>query len=513
MRREEGGASVWGHAENMPTRNRRGGQTQLSPRTDQVESDPAAGIGVSRGGGGCNNERPPEVCRLARGIIPCGPSAMPPLDSPAAPSSTTQPLGKANPRGELSALKIDRSQRRSAPVASKLLWVLVPAGLLAGFAGAGYWALRDRLFPLPVVKVDSVRIMTLGQAKTKLTATGYLESRWQAAVGAKVPGRIANIPVEEGDKVAAGDVLAELEHSDLDAMLASRKVAVVTAQAQLAEAQFTQTQAERNLVRERELNRRGVGTESALEQAETKFNEGQAILNARAAAVEAAKSAVLEAEEAVRNMFIYAPFDGTVVTKDAEKGESIMPGGMGASSGRGSVITLAKLDELEVDTDVKEDYLGQLHKGQPTQVDVDAVPDRPYKGRLREIIPMGDRTRGIVKVKVSILDPDERLFPELSATVHFLPDERAGADADAAQQKGVFAPVAAIQGDEQEKYAWVLAMNKEGGTGRVRKVGLKEAGEPNDGLVAVTGALEGGEQVVVDAPAGLNEGDEVTTAE
>ena len=122
-------------------------------------------------------------------------------------------------------------------------------------------------------------------------------------------------------------------------------------------------------------------------------------------------------------MFIYAPFDGTVVTKDAEKGESIMPGGMGASSGRGSVITLAKLDELEVDTDVKEDYLGQLHKGQPTQVVVDAVPDRRYKGRLREIIPMGDRTRGIVKVKVSILDPDERLFPELSATVHFLPDQ------------------------------------------------------------------------------------------
>jgi RND family efflux transporter MFP subunit len=358
-----------------------------------------------------------------------------------------------------------------------------------------------------VVKVDSVRIMTLGQARTTLTATGYLESRWQAAVGAKVPGRIADIPVEEGDKVEAGAVLAELEHSDLDAMLASRKVAVTSAEAQLAEAEFTLGQAQRDMAREQELNRRGVGTDSAMEQAETRYNEAQAILNARTAAVDAAKAAVLEAEEAVKNMFIFAPFDGTVVTKDAEKGESIMPGGMGASSGRGSVITLAKLDELEVDTDVKEDYLGQLRKGQPTQVAVDAVPDRRYKGRLREIIPMGDRTRGIVKVKVSILDPDERLFPELSATVHFLPEEKEGDDADAAEKKGVFVPVGAIQGEGAEQFAWVLE------EGRVRRVAIKTAGEANDGLKPVTGGLAGGEQVIVNPPAGLRDGDKVKAAE
>jgi RND family efflux transporter MFP subunit len=432
---------------------------------------------------------------------------MSPAESaPVAPSPSALPP-KQGFRGELSALKIDRGKQRRPSLAGRLLWMFVAFALLAGLAGAGYWAFYDRLFPVPVVKVDSVRIMTLGQARTTLTATGYLESRWQAAVGAKVPGRIANIPVEEGDKVEAGAVLAELEHSDLDAMLASRKVAVTSAAAQLAEAEFTLGQAQRDMVREQELNRRGVGTDSAMEQAETRYNEAQAILNARTAAVDAAKAAVLEAEEAVKNMFIYAPFDGTVVTKDAEKGESIMPGGMGASSGRGSVITLAKLDELEVDTDVKEDYLGQLRKGQPTQVAVDAVPDRRYKGRLREIIPMGDRTRGIVKVKVSILDPDERLFPELSATVHFLPEEKAGDDADAAERKGVFVPVGAIQGEGAEQFAWVLE------DGRVRKVAIKTAGEANDGLMPVTGGLAGGEQVIVSPPANLRDGDEVKPAE
>jgi multidrug efflux pump subunit AcrA (membrane-fusion protein) len=136
---------------------------------------------------------------------------------------------------------------------------------------------------------------------------------------------------------------------------------------------------------------------------------------------------------------------------------------MGASSGRGSVITLAKLDELEVDTDVKEDFLGQIRKGQPTEVVVDAVPDRRYRGKLREIIPMGDRTRGIVKVKVAILNPDERLFPELSATVHFLPDQKEG-EANLSERKAVFAPVTAIQGEGDEKFAWVVEND------RVRKL-------------------------------------------
>jgi RND family efflux transporter MFP subunit len=446
---------------------------------------------------------------------------MPPIESaapapPAAPGSPTassQPLAPSRPlakpsanRGELASLKIDRSRSRSTPASTKLLWIAILLALLAALVGAGYWALRDRLFPLPVVKVESVRIMTLGQAKTELTATGYLESRWQAAVGAKVPGRIANIPVEEGDVVKEGDVLAELEHSDLDAMLASRKVAVTLAEAQLAEAQSNLDQAKRDFERESDVFQRLAGARSTMERAQATYFAAQSIVGARAAAVAAAKSAVTEAEESIRNMFIYAPFAGTVLTKDAERGESIMPGGMGASSGRGSVITLAQLDKLEVDTDVKEDYLGSLRTGQPAQVLVDAVPDRRYKGRLREIIPMGDRTRGIVKVKVEILDPDERLFPELSATVNFLP-EQTEAEAEASLKKGIFAPIAAIQGDGSNQFVWICEDNK------VKQATIKVVGEANDGLVPVEGALVGGEQLVISPPPNLKSGDEVKIAE
>lgn len=423
------------------------------------------------------------------------------------PPSAAADAKTASLRDELNSLRIDRSRGRQSSWLAGVLWALLGLGLLGSAGGAGYWALKDRLFPLPVVKVESVRVMTLGQARTELTATGYLESRWQAAVGAKVPGRIANIPVEEGSQVKEGDVLAELEHSDLDAMLASRQVAVTVAEAQLAEAGFNLTQAKRDYQREKNLFNRKAGTESEAEKAEMAQQAAEAILQARTASVAAAKSAVVEANEAVRNMFIYAPFDGTVVSKDAEVGESIMPGGMGASSGRGSVITLAKLDQLEVDTDVKEDYLGQIHKGQPTEVVVDAAPDRRYRGRLREIIPMGDRTRGIVKVKVSVLDPDERLFPELSATVHFLPD---AADDDAAnptEKKGVFVPTSAIQEIDGKTYVWRLAGD------RVNKTAITTVGEPHDGLIAVTDALVGGDLVIVDPPPGLKEGEQVKPAE
>ena len=109
--------------------------------------------------------------------------------------------------------------------------------LLAGLAAGGYWALKDRLFPLPVVKTDSVRIMTLGQARTELTATGYLESRRQAKIGARAPGRIETLSVEEGTRVTKGQVLASLEHADLDAALAATKAEVSRTRAEIVEQQ------------------------------------------------------------------------------------------------------------------------------------------------------------------------------------------------------------------------------------------------------------------------------------
>lgn len=400
-------------------------------------------------------------------------------------------------RPELASLRIDRSRKSGSWGAIVGLLLLVVALAGAG-GGVAWWMLGDRFERTLAVKTDTVRVMTMGQASRVLTATGYLESRTQAAVGAKAPGRIARMMVEEGDRVEAGDLLAELEHSDLDAMLASRKVEVLQRQAELAEARNMLVLAERNNAREKLNFSRKAGTQAALDAAEAELNTALARVDAMSAALESAKARVREAEESIQNMRVYAPFAGTVISKEAELGETIMPGGMGLASGRGSVATLADLTHLEVDTDVKEDYLGHLRRGQPAEIAVDAVPDRRYRGRLREIIPMGDRTRGIVKVKVEVLDPDERLFPELSATVHFLPIE----DEPSAGEpvRAAFVAETALVNEGEQTFVWRVV------EGRATRVAVVTAGPSRDGLLAVESGLTGGETVIVNPPAALEEG-------
>jgi RND family efflux transporter MFP subunit len=368
--------------------------------------------------------------------------------------------------------------------------VLFLAGLVAVAAGGGYLVFKDRLSPAPLVETDTVRVMTGGQASTVLSATGYLESRYQTSVGAKSPGRIWKILFEEGDEVREHQLLAELEHQDLDAMLESRKASKLQAEADLAETKTNLAQKERDLKRETAVRQKGAGAEAALEAAQTAFATARIRVQALEAAVALAESHVNEALVAIDDMKVYAPFAGTILTQDADRGETIMPGGMGAASGRGSVATLADLKSLEVDTDVKEDYLSRIHRGQPAEVMVDAVEGVRYKGQVRQIIPIGDRSRGIVKVKVEVLEPDERLFPDLSATVNFLPD--AAERSAGALAREVFAPAAAVVSRDGESFVWKITGD------RLDKIIVKTEGEPHDGVVRIVAGLAGGETVVVD---------------
>jgi RND family efflux transporter MFP subunit len=154
-------------------------------------------------------------------------------------------------------------------------------------------------------------------------------------------------------------------------------------------------------------------------------------------------------------MFVHAPFDGTVISKDAEVGESIMPGGMGEASGRGSVVTIADLSNLEVDCDVKEDFISRVIEGQAAEIAVDAVPDRRYKGVVRKIIPMGDRARATIKVKVSIVDADSRLFPEMSGTVYFLPSAKEETATEPGRAR-TFVASSAVKKDAEGNFVWLV---------------------------------------------------------
>jgi RND family efflux transporter MFP subunit len=399
---------------------------------------------------------------------------------------------------DLSALRIDRSSQSDRPGGGtrKLLWGLLAVAVLVALVALAV-RFRGAVSGGPEVRIGTVRVISPNRADSILTANGYLVSRTQAAIGAKVSGRVEQILVEEGDRVEKDGILAILEHADLDASLGAARAALSRARADVIEAEANLTEDRRDVTRKQSLLDSGIGSRETLEKAEAKRDASAARLDALRQQVALSEALVRESQERLENMFIRAPFSGTVISKDAEVGETITPGGMGAASGRGSVVTLADLASLEVETDVKEDYIGRIRLGQPARIDVDAVPERSYEGRLRQIIPMGDRSRAVIQVKVEVLDADERLFPEMSATVHFIPDETPRAEVD--DRPRVYAPAAAVREVDGGRAIWIVRDD------RVSSVTVV-TGRARDDLIEIREGLSGGERVVLDPPADLSEG-------
>jgi RND family efflux transporter MFP subunit len=422
-------------------------------------------------------------------------------------------------RDDLASLSIERGRDKSKPadttatdprgirgdagigLLSVLIW-LIPIGLLAA---AGVYAYRqyDMLRAKPEVKLGLVQAMTTGEAEKLLSATGYLKSQHQALIGAKVPGRVELMRVDVGSKVKKGEVLAVLEHRDLDAILASRIAMLQRNEAELRETRVDMHQKEREAARADRLQAQRMASLEEKEKADSAWAMSQAKVAALEASIELTKANIAEMEATIRNMTLYAPFDGTVVEKQGEEGEVISPSAMSAALGRGAVVTLANLALMDVEADISENLLSRVALNQPAEVSVSAVPGRRYQGRLRQIVPMGDRTRGTVKVKVEILDPDEHLFPELAATVHFLPD-KALKNPDASRPF-LFVPKAALFEENGHEYVWIVD-----GRSIVRKRAVEVAKTSAD-LARVEAGLRSGESVVLDPAKTLREGTVVKT--
>lgn len=426
--------------------------------------------------------------------------------------SSTETQGSSD---ALSKLRIDRSDesRSHGKRSWRIVWAIVLLLLIGvfGFAVAlgtgsiGDWvAVPDALRPRTEVRVATVTVESGRSADALVVATGYLESRRQAMIGARAPGRIQEVHVEEGSNVKQGDVLAILEHADLEASLAAVQATLTRARAELAEQAVVVARTQSDFARSEELFAAQIMTEADYDAAKFGHQAAVARVDALKAAIELSQARVREAEQLKENMFIRAPFDGTVISKDAEVGESILPGGMGEASGRGSVVTIADLEHLEVDSDVKEDFIARIKVGRLAEVAVDAVPDHRYQGQVRKIIPMGDRARATIKVKVEILDIDERLFPNMSSTVYFLPEQTTDVPSD---HRRVFARRSAIVDSTSGSYVWII-----GDEDRVQRLDIV-AGDTHDNRTEIKEGLTGGERVVLDPPDELRDGHRVKLAD
>jgi RND family efflux transporter MFP subunit len=423
-------------------------------------------------------------------------------------------------REELASLKIERStpeftrprakgmpsSRRGGGVLrllSLVLW-LIPLSIV-GIAGVVAYKQYDQLRSRPEVARGRVERMTLGEAAKLLSVKGYLKSRYQAMIGTKVPGRVERMYVHEGMKVRKGDTLAVIEHNESKALLSSREAQLLRNEAELEEAQADLWAKERE---EQRLNRliakKSVNQEDH-DKGAAASKKAKAHVAALVAAIKLTRANIDEIKATIATMSLYAPFDGTVVEKQGEEGEIITPSAMSSSLGRTAVVTIANLEKMDVEADIAENLLSRVALGQPAEVSVSAVPSKRYHGRLRQVIPMSDRARSTVKVKVEILDPDEKLFPELAATVHFLPSKTIE-NPDAARSY-LFVPKSAVFQENGHDHVWVIG---NGETIRKRQV---EVATTTDDLARVESGLEPGESVVLKPTKGLRENETVRIAD
>jgi RND family efflux transporter MFP subunit len=208
-------------------------------------------------------------------------------------------------------------------------------------------------------------------------------------------------------------------------------------------------------------------------------------------------------EAQLANTQIRAPFAGVVVKKMAEVGESVapIPPGVNISTASGAIVAMADLGTLEVEADVAESNVAKGANGQPAEATVEAIPDRRYKAVLRQVIPTADRTKATVMVKVTILDKDKDLKPEMSAKVTFFEPEKA-AVAKAPDATVVTVSKQAVATRDGKPTVFLVREGKAvarpvvPGTDRQDQVVIK------DGLV-------GGETVILRPPSDLKDGDPV----
>lgn len=439
---------------------------------------------------------------------------------------------------DLASLRIERSASPGPPRSPRrALWIAAAIVLvLLSLAAYRLWS-GDAAIPVTVARASAPSAAVNGVV---LSATGYIVPHHVIYVNSKVTGRVAWIGVEKGDHVRAGQVLVRLENQEFRAQVEQARGQVLSARAyleelqhgsrpqEIAQALHNYRQAEANLADDRatlarieSLAAQGIVAKQQLDDARAKFNADQQLaaslqqtyalarLGPRPEEIERARGALLQTEGALAyaqaNLaatLIRAPVDGTILDRTAEMGELVTAEFASAATGGpvGSVVTLANLQDLQVELDIAQDDFAKLSPRQNAIVTTDAYPDRKYNGYLAEISPEANREKATVQVKVQIEKPDAFLRPEMNATVRFLANPAAAA----AQPAGVLIPRAALRGAGGDRFV-LLAFN-----GKALRRSVRVVSQATNGVYVA--GLNGGETVIVSAPDSLKAGDAIRPA-
>jgi HlyD family secretion protein len=447
---------------------------------------------------------------------------------------------------DLQSLRIDRSQRSDnggEPPAWARRYIIIGIAVvvLLGLIATAYRAFSSDAPEVEVVRA-AAQTSSNDAGGVVLSATGYIVAHHTINVNSKVTGRLAWIGVEKGDRVKEGQVIVRLEDQEFRASYGQAKGAVENARAYLEELQHGSRpeeiqQAQHNLDearatlandkstldRTKELAANGVVSRQQLDDATAKYEADQQRANSLDKAFQLAKigprleelararGALMQAQgqldyasSQLDATVIRAPVTGTILDRTAEKGELITAQFASAAAGgpQGSVVSLADLNDLQVELDIAQADFSRLGPAQNALVTTDAYPDKQYDGQIAQISPEANRQKATVQVKVQVLNPgkypDVQLRPEMNATVRFLANEK---PKDSKEPTGVFVPSTAMRDHDGKKVVFI-AYNGKVVAREVHVVSQRADGALVDGLV-------GGESVITTAPATLKNGDKI----
>lgn len=396
------------------------------------------------------------------------------------------------PSEDLSRLQIDRGAKSFGPRRRSrwMKWVIAGAFVAAAVAFGIY---RSATAPI-TVETATITSAYPSQGFTVLNATGRVVAWRKAAISTKATGRLEWLGVQEGTRVKAGEVIARLESLDVGAARDSALAAVTAAKANLLQGEAETRDAESALSRAEDLFAKKFISEASLDTARARAEKARASVSSLKAAIGVAEANVRSASVAVEHTLIRAPFDGVVLTKNANVGDIITPFSSAADS-KGAVVNMADMDTLEVEADVSEASISKIRVGMPAEIQLDAYPGLRLLGEVSRIVPTVDRSKATLLVKVTFKEKDARVLPDMSAKVGFLqrapePNERSAVAAvrpEAIVKRGDRSVIFVLDKDNRVKEAAVSAARKLGD------------------LVEISGA-RAGEKVVLSPPEKLDDG-------
>lgn len=401
---------------------------------------------------------------------------------------------------DLSKLRIERGAKAVAVSRARRtrrwLWLALAAVLIAAGAVA-----YSRMSAVQPVTLATVTAAYPSQAIALLNATGYVVPQRKASVGSKATGRLEWLGVQEGSKVRQGEIIARIENRDVSALLMQAQANVHVARANLEQGQAELRNAELELNRARDLVERKFLSQSAYDQARARYDRARAAITGLQAAIGVAEANRRNAEVAVEQTLIRAPFDGVVLTKNANVGDVITTFSAAVDT-KGAVVTMADMATLEVEADVSESNLQKAKVGLPVEIQLDALPDTRFAGEVSRIVPTVDRAKATVLVKVRFVERDERVLPDMSAKVTFL--ERPLREGEREARTAV--PASAVVKRDGEAAVFVVEGD------RARRVRVA-TGETMGEMIEIKSGVKPGEKIVLKPVETLADGAAVKVAE